>query len=307
MLSAISGVSTRLQTVAVPPARTRAQASGPEPQAGAGQSSQPEAAARATDPDQATVVAGADPTGSAQAARAPDNTHRVEATEGAARVDGLAMSAAELKTLEALKDRDREVRSHEAAHQAAAGGLAGGARYTYESGPDGQRYAVEGEVSVDTSPESDPSRTIAKMERVAAAALAPAQPSSQDRAVASAAHREIAKARAEVREAEASERVEEGEGAESAEGAEAPQDAAGPASAEAAAPDPAAADARSPEAGAPGAEVQQRKDEGIDVVRQEPQDDPAPEVQARNERAVRAYSAISTSDPSVGAAVSLLA
>ena len=44
-----------------------------------------------------------------------------------------------------LKSRDREVRSHEQAHLAAAGPYASGApSFTYQEGPDGRRYAVGG-------------------------------------------------------------------------------------------------------------------------------------------------------------------
>jgi hypothetical protein len=54
--------------------------------------------------------------------------------------------------IQKLKDRDREVRNHEQAHLSAAGGFAiSGASFTFAVGPDGQRYAVGGEVSIDTS------------------------------------------------------------------------------------------------------------------------------------------------------------
>ncbi len=99
-----------------------------------------------------------------------------------------------------LAARDREVRMHEAAHQAAGGGLAGAASFSYETGPDGKRYAVGGEVSIDMGSERDPAATIAKMQRVRAAALAPADPSSQDMAVASQASQIEAAARQQLRE-----------------------------------------------------------------------------------------------------------
>lgn len=103
----------------------------------------------------------------------------------------------EQKAVDELKRRDLEVRQHEAAHAAAAGPHAsGGPSYEYETGPDGKRYAVGGEVRIDTSPvEGDPAATIAKMEQIRAAALAPADPSGQDRSVAARATAEIAKAR----------------------------------------------------------------------------------------------------------------
>lgn len=87
-----------------------------------------------------------------------------------------------------LQRTDREVRAHEQAHLAAAGGLAGGVSFTYATGPDGRQYAVGGEVSIDTSPvQGDPQATIQKARQIQAAANAPANPSGQDRAVAAAA------------------------------------------------------------------------------------------------------------------------
>lgn len=119
-------------------------------------------------------------------------------------VSGKGLSEQDLKQLEALKARDREVRAHEAAHMAAAGGLArGGASFTYVRGADGVFYAVGGEVSIDISPVAgDPEATLRKAETIRRAALAPANPSSQDRQVAAAANQmegralmDVAKAR----------------------------------------------------------------------------------------------------------------
>jgi len=108
-----------------------------------------------------------------------------------------------------LKARDREVRQHEQAHLSAAGGYAqGGASCEYQVGPDGHRYAIGGEVSIDTTPiEGDPAATIAKMQQVQAAALAPADPSAQDRRVAAAASAAIQEARSEQIEQDKAERV----------------------------------------------------------------------------------------------------
>jgi len=87
-----------------------------------------------------------------------------------------------------LQARDREVRQHEQAHLAAAGGLAvSGASYSYQRSPDGKNYAIGGEVGIDVSPGSTPEETLAKAGRIRAAALAPANPSGQDRAVAAQA------------------------------------------------------------------------------------------------------------------------
>lgn len=75
-------------------------------------------------------------------------------------------------------------------HLAAGAGLVrGGPSYTYQRGPDGQLYAVGGEVSIDTSPGRTPEETIRRAQQIRAAALAPADPSAQDRQVAAAASR----------------------------------------------------------------------------------------------------------------------
>lgn len=97
-----------------------------------------------------------------------------------------------------LKKQDAEVKAHEKAHMAAGGGLVqGSAAYTYERGPDNRMYAVGGEVKIDTSAENDPDATIRKMQQVRRAALAPAQPSGTDRAVAAQASQVEAQARVE--------------------------------------------------------------------------------------------------------------
>ena len=100
-----------------------------------------------------------------------------------------SLTADEEKEVRELEQRDREVRRHEAAHTAAAGPHAnGGAQFEFTTGPDGKRYATGGEVNIDTSEVSDnPRATIAKMQQIRRAALAPANPSAQDRAVASRA------------------------------------------------------------------------------------------------------------------------
>lgn len=107
---------------------------------------------------------------------------------GASSSDQLDLSQEAKDLLEKLKSRDEEVRTHEQAHISAGGGLTGAASFTYEQGPDGNRYAVGGEVSIDMSAvANDPQSTIDKMRIVKRAALAPADPSSQDRSVAAAA------------------------------------------------------------------------------------------------------------------------
>jgi len=98
-----------------------------------------------------------------------------------------------------LEQRDQEVRQHEQAHIAAAGGYAkGGPTFEYQKGPDGKQYAVGGEVKIDTSKEKDPQKTIQKAAVIRRAANAPAEPSGQDRAVAAAASQLEAEARREL-------------------------------------------------------------------------------------------------------------
>lgn len=109
-------------------------------------------------------------------------------------------SQAEIKLIEELKKNDAQVRQHEMAHIAAGGRyITSGANFTYQRGPDGKKYAVGGEVGIDTSPvPGDPEATIKKMRQVKNAALAPADPSSQDLKVAANATSELSKALSEL-------------------------------------------------------------------------------------------------------------
>jgi len=115
-------------------------------------------------------------------------------------VSGAELTPEELRQVEKLKAIDQEIRTHEMAHVLAGGAfVTGGPSYTYEVGPDGKGYATAGSVGIDTSPvEGDPEATIAKMQTVVAAAMAPAKPSGQDQKVAAAARQTEAKARAEL-------------------------------------------------------------------------------------------------------------
>jgi hypothetical protein len=126
-------------------------------------------------------------------------TERDSASEPGPRPpDELALE--ELRQLAELQARDREVRAHEQAHKAVAGPHGGAVSFDYQTGPDGRKYAVGGEVAVDVSPvRGDPQATIEKMEQVRRAALAPAEPSSTDRAVASRAAALAEQAQAELR------------------------------------------------------------------------------------------------------------
>ncbi|MGM0858212.1 MAG: putative metalloprotease CJM1_0395 family protein [Pseudomonadota bacterium] len=113
--------------------------------------------------------------------------------------DGTPLSPEQIEQLEQLKQTDRAVRQHEMAHQTVGGAYAGGASYDYEVGPDGQRYAVAGEVSIDYGPvPNDPKATIEKMQTVIAAALAPSDPSPRDYQVAAQARQYLLEAKLEA-------------------------------------------------------------------------------------------------------------
>lgn len=127
----------------------------------------------------------------ADAARATSNEQR--------KANGQTLSKEEQQQVAKLRARDQEVRTHEQAHVAAAGALfRGGPFYSYQQGPDGKRYAVGGSVKIDTSPGRTPEETIQRAAQIRAAALAPAEPSGADRAIASNASRMEAQARQEL-------------------------------------------------------------------------------------------------------------
>jgi len=125
-----------------------------------------------------------------------ENTKNADAARGA--TGGQALDAEARQQVNDLKKRDAEVKAHESAHMASGGDIVqGGATYEYQTGPDGKMYAVGGEVKIDISPERTPEATIRKMQQVRRAALAPAQPSGTDRAVAAQASQIEALARME--------------------------------------------------------------------------------------------------------------
>lgn len=119
--------------------------------------------------------------------------------QGGGSTDTVTLSDAAQQQVQKLKQADTSVRQHEAAHQAAGGAQAGGASFTFTRGPDGKNYATAGEVPIDVSPESEPAATVAKMEQVKAAALAPADPSPQDMRVAAQADAAKLQAQSEQR------------------------------------------------------------------------------------------------------------
>ena len=108
---------------------------------------------------------------------------------------------------------DRRVRAHEQAHSSVGGIFAGSPSFTYKTGPNGVRYAVGGEVPIDVSPISgNPQATLRKATQVARAALAPADPSSTDRRIASTAQAIASRARFEISRLNAQKLEKEGDG-----------------------------------------------------------------------------------------------
>ena len=109
------------------------------------------------------------------------------------------LEASQTAEIKALQARDREVRAHEQTHAAAGGQFASAPRYEFTRGPNGIRYATGGSVSIDTSPvPNDPEATLRKAQIIRRAALAPTEPSNQDRAVAAQAAQLAAEAQAEI-------------------------------------------------------------------------------------------------------------
>lgn len=106
------------------------------------------------------------------------------------------LTSEEEQQVQELKQTDREVRAHEAAHKTVGGPYAGAVSFETTTGPDGREYAIAGEVQIDASPIlNNPEATIRKMDVVIRAALAPAEPSSQDKAVAAQAQQTRIQAR----------------------------------------------------------------------------------------------------------------
>jgi hypothetical protein len=109
------------------------------------------------------------------------------------------LSAEEQRQIQQLKATDRKVRAHEQAHISVGADLVtGGPSYSYQTGPDNKRYAIAGEVSIDSSPGRTPEETIPKAQHIRATALAPADPSAQDSNVAAKASRMEGQARIEL-------------------------------------------------------------------------------------------------------------
>lgn len=117
----------------------------------------------------------------------PDPDNAGQQSNGRESAEERQQQQAQDAKIAALKQRDQEVRTHEQSHAAAGGQYAGAPTYEYTTGPDKQRYITDGEVSIDVSEAATAQQTIEKMRQVRRAALAPAEPSMQDRSVAAEA------------------------------------------------------------------------------------------------------------------------
>lgn len=112
--------------------------------------------------------------------------HGRRGTSTGQRTASRSMTKEQQVEVQKMRARDMEVRAHEQAHVSVGGNLVKkGASYEYRMGPDGKRYAVSGEVQIDTSEvKDDPQATVLKAQHIRRAALAPADPSAQDHKVA---------------------------------------------------------------------------------------------------------------------------
>ncbi len=136
-------------------------------------------------------------------AQEQDQKGQQEQSAGSAQksATGEPLSEEEEKEVQELEQRDREVRTHEQAHLAAAGHLAsGGPSFEYEKGPNGKQYATGGEVNISVGGGNTPEERLRNAEQAERAALAPAEPSSQDRKVAAEARKKANNAKQEIQE-----------------------------------------------------------------------------------------------------------
>lgn len=126
-------------------------------------------------------------------------------------INGVELTMQQVQQVRELQSIDRNVKAHEAAHQAAGGGLAGAASFSYTRGPDNQMYATAGEVPIRMQKGRTPEETIANARQVVVAAMAPADPSPQDYKVAANALKMEFEARAEATKLKAQEAQEKNE------------------------------------------------------------------------------------------------
>ena len=123
----------------------------------------------------------------------PDASSESEAS------DGNELTPSEKEEVRKLQESDTRVRAHEMAHKAAAGSLAaGGPYYDLQQGPDGQNYAVGGEVPIRLPRTDDYKQALKDAQQAERAALAPADPSPDDYAAAAAFRQRAVEARSKL-------------------------------------------------------------------------------------------------------------
>jgi len=157
-----------------------------------------DARARTSGEQAAVLHLGAQAVDRAQQREQADAASASEPTTRAAEADE-PLSDQEQRSVDDLRRRDLEVRSHEQTHRSVGAQYAGSIHLDYQVGPDGKRYAVSGSTPIDVATvPNDPAATLHKMEVVQRAATAPANPSGADRQVAAAAAQQAQQARAEM-------------------------------------------------------------------------------------------------------------
>ncbi|MCR5347695.1 MAG: hypothetical protein K6E38_07950 [Fretibacterium sp.] len=133
------------------------------------------------------------PTEDKSGSRSPDSADKGKNSAGSS-----DLSEEQEAQVREMTRTEREVIAHEAAHQAAAGAFGGGVSYSYTQGPDGKSYITGGEVPIQLKSGSTPEETLRNMQQVQRAALAPADPSGQDRRVAAKAAAMATQAQQEI-------------------------------------------------------------------------------------------------------------
>jgi len=111
------------------------------------------------------------------------------------------LSKAEQKEVKELKRIDRQVRSRELTHRAAAGSYArGSVSFDYVTGPDGKKYAEDGHININARPiPNNPEATIRKARAIRSVELSPTNTSPQDRSVSAEIGKIEREARMELR------------------------------------------------------------------------------------------------------------
>ena len=116
-----------------------------------------------------------------------------EAKARGAPVNRNGRTAREESLLAELERIDREVQEHEMQHYFAGQPWARFPEYFYITGPNGRRYAMSGITPFDaTALDGDMPATVQKLETLIRAALAPREPSEEDRRVAAALEQLVA-------------------------------------------------------------------------------------------------------------------